>query len=272
MKVPVKVKPPVKNKLPKILVLDIETAPIVAYTWGTFDQNISNNMIKSDWHLLSVAAKWVGDPESKMIYVDQRNEKDISNDRKILDVIWALIDEADIIVGQNSNKFDLKKLNTRFILHGMKPPSSYKKIDTLVLARKHFAFTSNKLEFLSDKLNKKYKKLQHGKFPGFALWKECLAGNKAAWNEMKEYNCHDVLATEELYQKLVSWEKDINFNAYTDDLTHTCVCGNKQFRNKGYAHTLTGRFNRYLCLKCGKESRGKENLLSKEKRRSLKLG
>jgi hypothetical protein len=180
------------------------------------------------------------------------------------------MDEADIIIGQNSKAFDIKKLNARFIMHGMNPPSSYKQIDTLSLSKKHFKFTSNKLEFLSEKLNTKYKKLQHGNFPGFSLWKACLAGELAAWKEMEKYNKHDVLATEELYNKLVSWDTTINFDAYTEDLNHTCVCGHKEFRNKGYAYTSAGKFHRYQCLKCGKESRGKENLLVKEKRQSMR--
>lgn len=270
MKIPVKSKKTAVPDSLRILVLDIETSPLTSYTWGTFDQDIPLNMIKQDWFILSWSAKWLGDPPSKIMYMDQRNAKDITNDKKILEGIWKLMDEADFVLGQNSKKFDVKKLNARFILHGMKPPSSYRQIDTLVLAKKHFAFTSNKLEFLSDKLCTKYKKLQHGKFPGFSLWKACLAGNKEAWNEMKKYNCHDVLATEELYQKLVAWEKDLNFEAYTDDLNHTCTCGHKEFRNKGYAYTSSGKFNRYLCLKCGKETRGRANLLSKDKRKEMR--
>lgn len=227
-------------------------------------------MIKNDWYILSYSAKWLGDAPSKVMYADQRNAKDVSDDKKMLEGIWKLMDEADIIVGQNSKKFDVKKLNARFILNGMKPPSGYKQIDTLVLAKKYFAFTSNKLEFLSSNLCTKYKKLQHGKFPGFSLWKECLAGNKEAWKEMQKYNCHDVLATEELYTKLVAWDASINFDAYTEDLNHTCSCGHKEFENKGYAYTSAGKFNRYKCKECGKESRGKENLLSREKRKSMR--
>jgi hypothetical protein len=262
--------PQKKNNSPKILVLDVETAPMTAFVWGTFDQNIPLNMIQDDWHLLSWSAKWIGDAPSKIMYMDQRKAKDITNDKNILEGIWKLMDEADVIVGQNSKKFDIKKLNARFILNGMKPPSSFKQIDTLVLARKHFAFTSNKLEFLSENLCTKYKKLKHGKFPGFQLWKECLSGNQEAWKEMQKYNCHDVLATEELYLKLVSWDKDINFDAYTDDLNHTCACGCKKFRNKGYAYTSAGKFHRYQCVDCNKESRGKVNLLVKEKRQSMR--
>jgi hypothetical protein len=259
-----------KKTSPRILILDIETAPMIVYAWGLFDQNIPLNMIQEDWSILSWSAKWLGDSPSKVMYMDQRNAKDITNDKVILQGIWSLMDEADIIIGQNSKRFDIKKLNARFIMHGMKPPSSFKQIDTLTLAKKHFAFTSNKLEYMSGKLNTKYKKLQHGKYPGFSLWKACLAGELAAWKEMEKYNKHDVLATEELYEKLVAWDATINFDAYTEDLNHTCVCGHKQFRNKGYAYTSAGKFHRYQCLKCGKESRGRENLLVKEKRQSMR--
>ena len=86
--------------------------------------------------------------------------------------MWKLLDEADIVIGQNSKAFDIKKLNARFIIHGMQPPSSYRQIDTKILAKKHFNFTSNKLEYLSDKLNVKYKKQTKRKFSGFEMWKE----------------------------------------------------------------------------------------------------
>lgn len=263
-------KKPKSKKGPRILIFDIETAPMIVYAWGLWDQNIALNQIKDDWHVLSWAAKWLDDGPTKVMYQDQRNAKNIQDDKKLLEGIHKLLDEADVVITQNGISFDSKKLNARFIMNGMQPPSSYKHIDTLRIARKHFAFTSNKLEYMTDKLCTKYKKLQHGKFPGFSMWKACLAGNKAAWKEMEKYNKYDVLSLEELYHKLSAWEKTINFDAYTDDLTHTCSCGHKQFRNKGYAYTSAGKFHRYQCLKCGKESRGKENLLIKEKRKSMR--
>lgn len=109
-----------------------------------------------------------------------------------------MLDEAEIVITQNGKKFDQKKLNARFILNGFQPPSSYKHIDTLCIARKHFGFTSNKLSQLTDKLCKKYKKLSHNNFPGFELWQECIKGNIEAWNEMEKYNRQDVLSLEEL--------------------------------------------------------------------------
>ncbi len=259
-----------KKSGPKILIVDIETAPIKASVWDLFDQNIGLNQIIEDWHLLSWAAKWHGDAPNKVMYQDQSKIKDKTNDKKMLEGIWKLLDEADIVLGQNSKRFDVKKLNARFALHGMKPPSSFNQIDTLQLARKHFAFTSNKLEYLAYNLNVKYKKLDHKKYPGHSMWNECLAGNQDAWKEMKKYNIHDVLATEELYDILVVWDTRTNLDAYTEDLGHTCTCGNKTFRNKGYKYLSSGKYHRYQCLKCGKESRGQENLLSKEKRKSMR--
>ena len=69
---------------PKILVFDIETAPITAYTWGLHDQNIGLGQIKSDWYILSWAAKWYGDPVSKVMYMDNSKSKNIENDLSLV--------------------------------------------------------------------------------------------------------------------------------------------------------------------------------------------
>jgi len=256
---------------PKILIYDIETAPILASVWGLWDQNISLNMIKSDWHILAWAAKWLGDKPSKIMYMDQRKAKNVENDKVILQGIWKLLDEDDIVITQNGKSFDEKKLNARFILNGMKPPSSYKHIDTKRIASRKFAFTSNKLEYMTDKLCKKYKKSKHKKFAGFDLWKECLAGNQAAWKEMEQYNKYDVLSLEELYNKLQPWDNSINFNVYNDNPVNKCNCGSTDLVKNGFKYTSVGKYQRYVCNVCGSESRDRDNLLTKVKKASIKL-
>jgi uncharacterized protein YprB with RNaseH-like and TPR domain len=256
-----------KNNKPRILFFDIETAPIVAEVWDLFDQNIGLNQIVSDWTILSWAAKWEG--SNKVMYSSVEGQKNLRNDKAVLKEIWKLLDEADIVVTQNGISFDSKKLNARFIINGMPPTSSYKHIDTCRLARKHFKFTSNKLEYLTDKLNTKYKKLKHKKFPGHELWKECLKNNKEAWKEMKKYNIFDVLALEELYPKLIAYDhnNNINFalynaNAKKDDFL--CKCGSTERTKYGYAYTKNGKFQRYKCVKCSNESRSNKSLLIKK--------
>ena len=248
------------NSGPKALLLDIETTPIISYTWGTYNQDIANNQIKKDWEILSFAAKWLGG--KKIFYEDKRN-------KKMLHIVWELMDECDILITHNGKAFDSKKLNAQFIIAGFVPPSSYKHIDTLLIARNKFQFTSNKLEYLSDKLCS-HKKDKHAKFPGFELWSECLKNNPKAWLELKKYNKKDILALEDLYKKLYPWDARINFNLYHKGLLNICQCGSTDFQKYGFALTEKGKYQRYKCVKCGAETRDGINLLSHIKRTTLK--
>jgi DNA polymerase elongation subunit (family B) len=265
-------KPKKKLSGPKVLLFDIETSPILGYVWQLWDQNIALNQIYKDWHVLSWSAKWLDAPAKETMYMDQRDAKNIEDDRAILKALWHLLDEADVVITQNGVKFDQKKLNARFVIHGFQPPSSVKHIDTLLLAKRRFGFTSNKLEYMTNKLCTKYKKLSHKKFAGFELWKACLAGNQDAWREMEKYNKYDVLSLEELYKKLIPWDASVNFNLYHDEAVHVCKCGSRDFKKQGFCYTGAGKFQRYRCRKCGAESRDRTNVLSKEKRASLHVG
>jgi len=188
---------------PKVLIVDIETSPMTAYIWGLKDQNIGLNQIVQDWTVLAWSAKWLG--EKKAYYRDVSCNKNFYDDKNILEPLWKLLNTADVVITQYGSGFDAPRLNTRFILHGMPPPSDYKHLDTYRIVKSVAQFTSNKLEYLTDKLCTKYKKLSHKRFPGMLLWVECLKGNMEAWKEMKKYNIHDVLSTEELYTKLQKW-------------------------------------------------------------------
>ncbi len=260
-----------KTNGPKVLLFDIETRPIEAYVWGLFDQNIGIDQIINDWGVISWSAKWQGDPNSKIMYQDLRN-KNKYNDRNLLKNLWKLLDEADVAITQNGKAFDNKKVNARFAILGFKPPASYKNADTLIMAKKSFKFTSNKLAYLSEKNpTSNLTKMKSKKFPGFDLWKECLNGNIEAWKEMERYNKRDVLALEKLYKWLAPWWTPINLALYTDSLTPVCSCGNTHFEKLDrFAYTTTGKFFRFRCTKCGSEMRSKINLLSKEKRTSLR--
>jgi len=258
--------------LPKVLVFDIETSPILARVWSIWQQNVGLNMIKEDWFILSYAAKWLG--VDGVIYKDLRGQIDETSkdhrDEALLHGIWKLLDEADVVITQNGIKFDSKKLNARFVMNGYKPPSHYKHIDTLRIAKYNFAFTSNKLEYMTDKLCVKYKKLKHGKFSGFELWKQCLADNLEAWNEMEKYNKYDVLSLEELYMILAPWDKKHpNFALMTGQTKPVCRCGSTKFSKNGFAYTAVSKFQRFKCDKCGAETRGRQNLVDPSLRKGL---
>lgn len=234
----------------KVGILDIETSPLTAYAWERHDVNIAVNQIVKDWRLLCFAFKWLGGKQ--IAYHEARNDRD---ELGLLKKIWAFLDTCDILVTQNGKAFDSKKLNARFIMHGMKPPSPYKHLDTYLIAKNAGSFTANSLEYLTDKLCVKYKKLTHKKFPGMSLWVECLKGNDEAWAEMKKYNIHDVLATEELYEKLKAWAPK-NAPVVFATTVGCTVCGGARVR-RGIRAVRFSQVQTYQCRSCGHWSQEK---------------
>lgn len=253
---------------PRILSLDIETSPVLAYVWSLWKQNVGLNQIKEDWCILSFCAKWLGKPD--VIYRDNSKQRNVEDDRRLLRALWKLLDQADIVVAQNGVKFDRRKINARFLLNGMPPPSPYAVVDTMLEARKHFGLTSNKLEYMTSKLCT-VKKRKHEKFPGFELWAQCLQRNPEAWEEMRAYNIDDVLSLEELYLILRPWiDGHPNVANFTEPDKPACPkCGSANIIQKGHRHTQVGRYARYRCTDCGGWSRGRQMLNSKDQRKNL---
>lgn len=252
-----------------ILTIDIESSPIEAYIWGLWDQNVGIDFVKTDWTIFSYAAKWLG--EKKIYYSDTggRGKKKVRDDKALVGEIRALLDDADIIVAQNGKRFDVRKINARLIEHGYAPPRPYRVVDTLIAAKKYFAFTSQKLAWTSQRLTDTPKD-EHKNFPGFELWKECLLDNKAAWREMKKYNVQDVIATEKVYLKLRPWiDNHPNVGAYDPSKDPVCPkCGSGNLQREGTRVLQQGRYPRFQCGDCGGWSRGKEMLMPLNVRRS----
>jgi len=258
------------NKM-KILVIDIETAPLVADLWSIWQNGVGLNQVKKDWHLLSFAAKWYGDEE--VFYYDQSDERDIEDDFNICHVLHDLLNQCDATLTQNGRKFDLKKINARFVINGLPPVRPSRVIDTLEIAKREFGFTSNKLEYMTDKLCKKYKKLQHQKFPGHLLWTEVIKGNPEAWAEMKEYNINDILSLEELYDIIKPFSsKHTNVALAQDNGVPTCrICGGIHLSNSGDWHTSLSVYDLYRCDDCGAYSRGRKTNTTKEQRNNVTM-
>lgn len=256
----------------KILVFDIETAPMTGKFWGQWKQNIALNQIDIDWYVLSWAAKWLGKDEvlsdSLFEYEDYRPFEE--EDYNILTTIWELLDEADIVVAHNGRQFDVKKLNARFLKYGMKPPSPFKIVDTLEVVKKNFRLTSNKLDYVAKYL-KVGGKLSH---EGMELWNKCVRGEEKAWEKMVEYNRRDVVILERVYNKLLPWiSNHPNLGLYTSTETPVCPkCGGHHLHFRGYYYTNVSKFHRFQCQSCGGWGRQRVNAVPKKKRKGLVMG
>lgn len=244
----------------KILLLDVETSPKRAFVWGLWKQNISaTSQLISDMFLLTWSAKWYGD---KQVYGDKLDPDEVfaEDDSRICSSLYELMDAADIIIGHNGDKFDIPTINSRFVLNGMAPPSPYKTIDTLKIAKKHFNFTSNRLDYLGQILGVG-RKIDTG---GFELWDRCLAGDAKALSKMLKYNKQDVLLLEAVYNKLRPYASTHPNPSATRTKPSCTKCGSDKLHARGFAVTMTAKYQRYCCQDCGGWSRGRENLRDKE--------
>ena len=171
------------------------------------------------------------------------------------------MDEADAIIGYNSEHFDIPILNREFLLNGFLPPAPHKNID-LYKTVKQFNFPSNKLEFVCQQLK------IGGKTPheGFDLWVKCLTGDKKAWKKMEKYNKNDTILTEALYYKLLPWIKNHpNLNLYNNTSISCPHCGSSKLVKKRFVRTQSGVYQQYHCKKCGKYPSDRVNLIQNSK-------
>lgn len=252
---------------PRILVFDIETAPNLAHVWRFFKEHVSADQLLKDGYILSYAAKWLGSDE--VFYEETRTE----NDKPLVRKLAKLLEEADIVIGHNGDRFDLGWVKFRAAIHGIQPWSPVKIVDTFKIARKEFYSPSYRLEYLA-RIFKCTPKLSHKKFPGHKLWVGCVVDkDEEAWAEMKEYNIQDVLTLEELYYKMRPYmTQHPNMGVYIESDKPVCSrCGSENMAKDGFHYTNTGKYQQYRCKDkgCGGWARSRISIYDKDNRASL---
>lgn len=261
---------PNKTSLPKILILDLETAPMKAYVWRRWKENISLEQTISEWFMLAWSAKWLYSPD---IYGEVLTPEEVRNedDSRIAMSLYALINKADIVVAHNGKHADVPWMNSRFILNNLQPPKPFTLIDTLEIARKQFGFSSNKLDALAGYFN-----IPHKLHTDFTLWKECMEGKQQSLDYMLEYNKMDVKILEEVYIKLMPWIKGgPNMNVYLNSDIPVCAnCGSEAIEiiPNQYYYTSVGKYILYRCKDCGAISRGRFSVASKKVTKAVSVG
>lgn len=249
----------------KVLILDIETAPSMCYSWRMWKANISQDMIVEGGYMLSCSMKWLGNDE--VFYYENRT----TDDRELVDIVIDYLDKADYVIAHNGESFDIPYIKYRAVVHGIKPPSPFKIIDTLRIARKEFLFSRNTLANLAKELGVSEKE-EHAEFAGFKLWAECLKDNPKAWKVMRHYNIQDVITLEQVYLQLRPWAKEHpNVTVEQEDTSgFRCPkCGSIHIQLRGYSFTNSSKYHKYVCKDCGGWSRTRYTTNSIEQRRLL---
>lgn len=227
----------------RILVLDIETAPHLAYVWSLWKNDVSLSQIQSVGQVICFAWKWRG--ERTVGYVSDHHDGHDS----VVSKAHELLDEADIVVHWNGTKFDVPHLQREIVTSGLTPPSPFKQVDLCLAVRRQFRFASNKLDHVVQQLGIGAK-LSH---TGFDLWKRCMDGDDQAWSLMRRYNKRDVVITDLAYDRLLPWLPHPHVGLYDDNPEERKCgkCASRNLQRRGYTATAVGRFQQYRCNDCG---------------------
>jgi hypothetical protein len=239
----------------KIVTLDIECMANAVWSWQMYGKNWSAIEEIVEWSLLSMAAKWYG-KKTQIYSLDQykgykpmmvRQGATISitqpDEKALLQDIWNILDEADVVIGWNSKRFDIKKINSKLIAYGFPPPSPYIQIDVMTEKKKLTASNSNKLENTGVEWKTGHK-LPH---QGFKLWTGCSEGDKKSWSLMRRYNIQDVVLTEKNYDYLKPWMQNHPVMNFNQDEARCTRCNSTDLWKKGIEFRGNGLSQRWKC-------------------------
>lgn len=243
-----------KPKKPLICFYDIETSLAKSYHFQQWKVNLSQKQKIQESHLLSHAWAW-NDGEVVGSILTQQEMLDHDPERLVLEC-WSLLDNCDVLVAHNGKRFDVKKVNSYFLKYGLNPPSPYKVVDTLQIAKNKFALPFNSLAYLAEFLGVE-QKIDTG---GIDLWIRCDKGDPEALQEMLEYNIGDIITLRGVYNKLIGWDNNaVNMSLYDDEhdmLCPHCTSANISSLEGKYTYTVARKYSLYRCGACGATLRG----------------
>lgn len=227
----------------KILHIDIETFPAIVYTYDLFQPIISHKQIIEPSKIMCFAAKW--DDKKTIEFYAEWDGQDA-----MLTALHGLIDEADVIVGYNSRRFDYPWITGELMAHKFQKPSPVKHIDLFQVIRSNTRWLSKKLDYVSERLLDDRKVDVNTMQLGIQCYSDDEKVREKARRLMKRYNRQDVALLPRLVDDLrsfIKWPHPVR-----PDSPYSChSCGSHDLQKRGTAKTLTGEYQRFQCNSCG---------------------
>lgn len=230
----------------RLLTIDIETRPMESRHWGLWQQNIGITQIRKPDGMLCFAAQFDG--ERKVHFASQWGD----GEREMVKAAHRLFDEADVVMGWNSDRFDIPWIQRCFIEQKLAEPAPFKKYDLMRVVKRKARLPSYKLDFVAQWLGVG-RKLRTG---GFDLWDDVLAGDARAQDKMRRYNIQDTRLTGAVYDELMArgWASPPMNQSVRGGFV--CPhCESERLQARGYEETLTRIYQRWKCLACKRWSR-----------------
>lgn len=135
-----------------VIGFDLETSPSKFWGWGTGEQYVDASALVPGTETKVITAqykRYIVDKESKY-FTWNFNKKNLKgDDTQVVESITEIINNADIVVGQNIKAFDIKVLQERAKVLRLPPINVDFMMDTLTTSRSSFKSMSHRLDYRS---------------------------------------------------------------------------------------------------------------------------
>ena len=177
----------------RMSVIDLETAPCVAYVWSTGEQYVSYKQIKQGVRIIT--AQYIDFFEKKAKFLEwDWDGVTGGNDKSLVEEFTNFANDYDIVIGQNSKSFDYKVLQERARHHRTTPLNIDFMIDTKTASSSSFRNLSHSLDCRMKQYGlggKHHMEMQD--------WINIVEGKVAPSKKMIPYGLKDVIDTQKLF-------------------------------------------------------------------------
>jgi DNA polymerase elongation subunit (family B) len=242
-----------ESRRPKVLYVDIETSYAVGTFWGSRMWKTDILDVIQESMPIMVGYMWEGDKKARSFCLkDFKGYKPglfNIDDKALAERTRDLLNEADVVVGQNSQSFDVRMLMARFWHHRIPAPDGFDQEDTKIRAKKTFYLASYKLKHMAKFAGVK-QKTDPG---GIRAWDDVIK-HGTGWENMSKYCRNDVETTRELFLSMRGYVKSkVIANLFTRKPYHcpNVTCMARDYQKAGRRATKTGWKQKFVCMVCG---------------------
>lgn len=228
-----------------VLLWDIERFPGLYYGWSQFDNPFSQ---KEKSTMSVICYKWLGEEDVHTIGLSKsQHNRNPRNEEPIIKKMLKVMNQADILIGYNGDKFDWKKFNGAVIKYGLEPVKKPKLMDPLKMIKREASFDSHRLGEMCQELGVHMKvETERGLFiKAMYDWDK--------YKTLTDYCAHDVLALEDLFKRILPYSTPIVNAAGINKIDKACSnCGSEKLIKFGtYILNSGTESQRYRCKDCG---------------------
>jgi len=179
----------------KKLFFDIETSPNIGLFWEAgWKKTIDSSNIIQERSIICICYKYEGSDKIYKLTWDKNQ-----CDKSMLEKFSKVLNESDLSITHNGDRFDIPWVRTRALYHGITDLANCTSLDTLLGSRNKLKFNSNRLDYIAQFFGVGQKQETT-----YGLWKDILLKNdKKALSTMTEYCANDVVILEKVYNKLL---------------------------------------------------------------------